>query len=556
MSDFGTELGNSGMSAMSKVSEAILKIMGKIFELLIEKTSTEHRLKKAEYKKVKQTIEAEALKQKYEGMAGYVNYKKLTKTGTELTSCEVNVDKKGMKKLAEYCKREGILITGLQDVRDKEILGKRSYIVMCKEADLPRINKILELMVEEQRINNLQKMVSLCSEEEKKAKSELSELKKIENPTEEERKRIAELEGKARKAEKEKNKYENLVDDIRFGYANELNVAQSEVIIDNVLDNKKNVGINFDTALNRYTGGEMNLGKKTFVVDTQNVDNVIICDSNTDKYNGEEYIKTTYDVYNGENKVYSTDDGRFDGRNKDYWKNVKKEMKEKGGFSDTVLVFQSPKEYEAYRTEVQKQNKEELNFNVGETGRNYDEIISQLNDKLKECGAEYKDGKATIETGELMKLHEGMDEREQANVAETTVIVNQIDNYRKLKKLETELNIANAELMTSKRGSPEYIKANGNYEAIKRQVEKELETEKELVKQRMSVNVVQSLQEVKEAKERSAEQNNELGEQEIGERTMESYQAKIEKRKEADTEKSTPAPNGNRISNNKNNHEH
>lgn len=64
MSDFGSEVGNSGLSLMGKLIDALLKLIGKIYELVKERTSAEYKLKKAEYKEVKDKASQKSLLKK------------------------------------------------------------------------------------------------------------------------------------------------------------------------------------------------------------------------------------------------------------------------------------------------------------------------------------------------------------------------------------------------------------------------------------------------------------------------------------------------------------
>lgn len=53
MSDFGTDVGNSGLSLMGKLIDALLKLIGKIYDTIKERTSADYKLKKAEYGEMK-----------------------------------------------------------------------------------------------------------------------------------------------------------------------------------------------------------------------------------------------------------------------------------------------------------------------------------------------------------------------------------------------------------------------------------------------------------------------------------------------------------------------
>ena len=147
MSDFGTDVGNSGLSLMGKLIDALLKLIGKIYDTIKERTSADYKLKKAEYGEMKDKAARRKFIEKIEGKTGYVNHKDLEKAGVPLTAVGITLDDKGFKELAARCKREGIVITGVEDVRERELNGKKSMIVECKQSDLTRLAKLIDLMM-------------------------------------------------------------------------------------------------------------------------------------------------------------------------------------------------------------------------------------------------------------------------------------------------------------------------------------------------------------------------------------------------------------------------
>ena len=118
MPDFGTDLGNTSLSVMAKLTEGILKVIGKVYDGISKRTSVEYRLKKAELAEWKDKVAQAKLLREIEGSAGYINHEKLVRAGVPLTACGITLDEKSFSELANRCKREGILISGIEDMRE------------------------------------------------------------------------------------------------------------------------------------------------------------------------------------------------------------------------------------------------------------------------------------------------------------------------------------------------------------------------------------------------------------------------------------------------------
>lgn len=124
--------------------------------------------------------------------------------------------------------------------------------------------------------------------------------------------------------------------------------------------------INTDEAVVDITGRRdiLDTDKRIVLCDSTNPENHIVAGVSTRQYEGRPCVCTQYDVYadgkkqvceefgHGEFTHYSDIKGNnssTDGSR--HWENMKKEMKEKGRLQDTVLMFSSVKEYEAFLDE-------------------------------------------------------------------------------------------------------------------------------------------------------------------------------------------------------------
>lgn len=536
MSDFGSEVGNSGLSLMGKLIDALLKLIGKIYELVKERTSAEYKLKKAEYKEVKDKASQKKFAEKIEGKVGFVNHDDLVKAGVPLTVVGITMDDAGFKELAERCKREGIVISGVEDIRERELNGKKSMIVECKQSDLVRLAKLIDLMNDEKKIDLIQDEILKTEDKTQELKTELEELKGKEAPTQEDIDRINTIENEIKENDLVVENLKGQIEGIRHEHSQELNQEQAMGVVEKAVNGETLRGVTFDEAVDRWTGGNLDKDTTCYVVDAKDPNRYIICNAQNDTFKNQDYIKTTYEVYNGSKQVYSTNDRRFEGRPKDYWTREKAAMRDAGGFSNMVIKFYSLKELETYRENYKAQNSVELDgLNVGKEGRNYDEIIKSLEDKLKDCGAEYKDGVVSWQDGQSITLTDNMGDEEKANAAEAVVIGKQIDNYKEIKQLESEVAIARTAVITTDEGTEEHAAAQDNFDRAEKKYKDALSTESQLIDERKGINAVQAVNDVntQEIKRPDGRRDERVSEIDNEKNTMAEYKGEISDKKKA-----------------------
>ena len=116
-----------------------------------------------------------------------------------------------------------------------------------------------------------------------------------------------------------------------------------------VAEAKKQVSVSFSRALNRITERDYSKDTPRYICERTNPDRYIELFSSREKYKGEEYTKTKYIVYKDGEKVGEYHDGRFDGRDKNYWIRQRETMKEAGGFTDDIVFFDEAVEFDHYR---------------------------------------------------------------------------------------------------------------------------------------------------------------------------------------------------------------
>ena len=508
MSDFGTDVGNSSLSLMGKMIEALLKLIEKIYGTIQERTSAEYKLKKAEYGVMKDKAAKQKFVEKIEGKTGFVNHKDLVKAGIPLIVVGVTLDERSMKELSDRCKREGIVITGVEDIRERELKGNKSFVLECKQSDLTKLAKLIDLMNDEKKIDKINDEISKLEARNAVLKQEAASIReKGSELSQDDKDRLIEIENEIEENNLVADELFNQVEYVRYGHSQELNQEQAQGVCEKAVNDQTNHGVMFDEAINHWTGGSIDKDTTCYVVDAKDPDKYIVCNARNDTYRGNDYIKTTYEVYNGNQQLYATNDKRFDGRPKDYWTREKAAMKDVGGFSDLVIKFYSIKELEAYREKYKTQNASELDkLEVGKEGRDYESIIKSLETKLEECGAAFKDGiVVNKETGKELALTEGMSYENRANIAEASVISKQIVNYKEISQLESDVAIARTNVLTTNEGTPEHEAAKAEFEKVESKYKAVIETEASLIDERKSVNAVQAEQEVKTSPTKSLE---------------------------------------------------
>ena len=517
MPDLGSDMGNTSVTAASRMISAAVSLIQKIFEMWERRTRADYKLSKAKLKEQEAEVKRKAFAEKIEGKAGYVRHRELQKAGVPLTATSVNCTKEEFRQIASACKRNGIIITAQDDVRKRELGGKKQFVVMCRQSDLPRFAELVDALNDAKRIENL--------------KAEKDTLLALGDAMTEEDRLVV------------KGIDEEILA-IREGNSELLNARQRKGAIDRAITGKTYNSVSFDDAVDRWTGGHIDKDTTCYIVDARDPDRYVIAHARQDNYQGEDYIKTTYEVYNGDTQVFATNDGRFEGRTPGFWQEQKQLMQENGGIGDTVIKFYDKAEMEAYRKEFKAQEVEELDIlHPGEKGRDYEQIQQSLESKMAECGAAYKDGIAvSAETGEPLKIVDSMSAMEQANVAEATVCAEQITNYKEMSRLEEEISVAKANILTTTEETPEHAKAVVNLENLNTQYEKAVKKELALIEKRKDVNFVQSEQTMDEggqSREAAKDKNSRSAEakKEFQKKTSKKVSAKVkEKRKEKQKE--------------------
>lgn len=257
--------------------------------------------------------------------------------------------------------------------------------------------------------------------------------------------------------------FEDYRDDLSKNMQNQIN------------ENSGEKNINLDRALSLVTGQQQTL---MYIVDSIDPDKYIKAETtktvkiNLDSNTSIRYATTYYEVVNHDitQKCDLFSDGKFrytlnlnDDVSKqifsnedERWKTEKNEIKDKGGFSDSLYVFSSEAEMLVYReqmrtelkpfyvqNDIQKNNCIEYQID-GQKIQIMDcsSIIGQLKETLKEngyCINEEDNKLCDINTGELIQYDSLQTEKDKLSYVENYNIFMQIDNYAKLNDIQNNM---------------------------------------------------------------------------------------------------------------------
>lgn len=240
-------------------------------------------------------------------------------------------------------------------------------------------------------------------------------------------------------------------------------------------------GTTFEEAVNSVT--EKTYGNQIcYACDRNHPDNYMEVTSEPQMHEGHWFTNTEYRVFNNgaEQHCDEFSHGKFthyvrkDGENsssygEEHWQSMKQEMKDKGGFTDDMLVFKNKEDYlrykdsyenaQAAKTAAPKENTYAPGY------KDYMGTINELKAELKESGYEISDKGELVNaaTGEPAHLMENAGEAEKLSYAKAVNTYNRINVYKELNDGQVQkafieqqkaLNKENFE----KQGSPEGLR--------------------------------------------------------------------------------------------------
>lgn len=468
--DLGTDTGstaiNLGLKVAENILQALLKLLDKIWQTW--KEAPNRKLQKAKISEYSDTQKKLKVLKSMNGIKGEIEWNKLKKLSDAkdvkivATGIRFNSEE-DIKRFAELAKRSGIVWTGVNDASKN--LGEQTTHIHCLSSDVATIKDICNLIADENRVKAIESKI-----EEIKDKDTLTDVDKanIENLEKTKKAIIDKYTGQFNE-----QSFKDIIED-----------TLSEKNINKTLDNEnshsenktlEDESVSYQTIAQEDTEKESTLARafdmdtsRTFdrgrmyvIADASEPNRFIVCNSDKDTFHDKEYTKTKYEVHSPDGKVNTFDDGRFEGREKDHWYNLKKEMQEVGGFEykATLLKFDNYQDFQKWQARTIRENIAEKTKRDLTT--QYDTHIETNLSEIKKLGFEVRedgelystkyDRKASdlIADKRLLSTDDPKIKLEMLNITEATVLKRQLDTLKELKGLEEKIGITNAELITA-----------------------------------------------------------------------------------------------------------
>jgi len=471
VSDLGSDVASQSVSASIRVIAAIAAIFKKIFELW------ENRHLRGDQKAQRKLHEAQAesaemklKRSKAERMVGYVAHETLVEAGVPLTYTGLTLTETEFGELVSHCKREDILITAIVDTRAGE--ERKLYVVECKEKDLVRLKELVDIMNDEKRIDYLDQAIADIEGKSELTEQDLADIENLKAQKEEALDRfdqaIADIESKSGLTEQDLADIENLKaqkEELQRGYTNSFNDEQAQNIAKSVSFQEPKLVTGFDEAFNRITGKKLVKDVRFVVADAADPGKHIRCHAFEDVYKGKPYIKTKYEAFNGSALVFSGHDGRFDGRPFGYWDALKAEIQAKSGLGEALLKFHTAEDYEGFVSEFKERQPDIEAVQDGD----YQAATEELEKDLEGLGITIEEDVPIDKgSGKVISFEDAKDTPEMLRAAQASLLARQMENYRDLKKLESEVACAHTQVLLTAENTPEYISAKSEYDKLQK----------------------------------------------------------------------------------------
>ena len=122
--------------------------------------------------------------------------------------------------------------------------------------------------------------------------------------------------------------------------------------------------------INHNTDNNYSRDNYYIICDRTNPEKYIKVKSVREEFNGEEYTRSYYEIYNKDEMLLKCDDGKFEGREPTYWSELRKEIRETSGLEDDNIIFENIENfekyiaaYEEYKTATKEQPEKNINEN-------------------------------------------------------------------------------------------------------------------------------------------------------------------------------------------------
>lgn len=461
MSEFGNETATATLRLSEKTLEALLKLLKFMMER--NKKSIESELKKEELKNLKSENAKKKVRRYLNNKKGNVRANMLYKSGEKLLPISIPLSVADLRKFEKYAKMYGMTYTSIADKRiAKEIKNIKDKM---KETD----DEVLISTLKE-KLENLekerQKRIVIIREKDLEITKEITDkmnmdiqLKDIDNEI-----NIAQNIGNVEAiAELSKEK-----EDIKRNVFDKFNTLSNKIVLAEIAGDTIEEKIDFNRAIANVTNLK-DLNNTSILCERTNPKNFIEATSSQEiSKDGREYINTEYKVFNqnqeqkcsefehGKFMHYSTKEGENTSEIGDkHWENMKIEMKEKGDFSNDLLIFRDKESYEKYLNDFTKIEEKFINredvITFEADSNSYVDcqgIINNLSGQLSDHNLmmNAKMELMNVKTKKVVHLNKNMADDEKIKCSEGLNIVEQINNYKSINDLQNKIEMTKFEM--------------------------------------------------------------------------------------------------------------
>ena len=450
--EMGGQVVSASINASAKTMETLLKILDRIFQLYKERTNVQYKAAKDAYKKQK-------LYDKVNGLTGFVAHDKLRKAGVPLTVANVHCNEEQFQRICELCKKQGVLVSG---VTDPSLDGTKTYTLEFKKEDAARIAAIVDFVNIEEKANRIQDRISEV-------------MQKSPDGT---------LEGLSQEDQLLVKALNDEIHSLQIQHTHEVNQDIVGKGVDQEFDDTSKKQ-EFDEVMNRLTENVIKQPMTYYVLDSRDPEKYIECQSAPDTFHDRPYTKTQYKVYSHGELVLDADDGRFEGRERDFWTNLKAQMKEKGGFNDEVIRFNTKEEMETYISHFKAEQQREVEpitdvmKKESRTKEDYEKIKKQLVDKIHENGFDFDEKTMTVfhKDGRPLVKEECYGELSPTKVEDKVLHCEAYWNadlfkkFMQLQELENQRSVAEGNLYLETEGTVSHAEIQASIASLESQID-------------------------------------------------------------------------------------
>lgn len=479
--DFGTDSATAAVNVTAKTAEKSIDAVIKFLKYLLGswERKREAEIQKAKALDARMKMDTRKAQLKLQGKAGYVRAKYLFNSGEPITSFKMFTSPEQQQRFAELAKKYNVIFTSVSDITKT---GSKEHIFWVRDRDLAAVQDITARITKEFSAKGIIEKINELENKQDKTEQDLLDLQS----------------------------YRKALEDLEHDNTSQFNAKNANIIFKDVCGQKQKESLSFDRALNHFTDIDYSRDEPYYICERTNPNSYIILNSQRDIFDGQEYTKTDYRVFNNgveqEADPRIRPDGkftdeRFEGRDKFYWKNLKADMKAKGGFSDDVVIFNSKKEFEMYQQLYNEQQRELECCNIGVESRDYEDIINQLKDQLTVHNADLDRLGFPIDktTGKVLTYNAENTTEENSRVAECTLIAKQIENYKAIANTEVKIAMLKQSLDDCPVNSEEYSRVSAKITLANQLLNNCLEKEQQLLQQRSQINGTQAVNDVDKA---------------------------------------------------------